>query len=108
MAYIENFNPSQLLNAIGLRQVRTRSTFSDTAYPVALFGAGILLGAGLALVLAPKSGRELRDDLSRQAKQLSTTIRERMPNLPVGQRNTLDQRNAHEVGAGWEDPASVS
>lgn len=108
MSYNYNVNPNQLLNALGLqRVVKTRSTVADTAYPVALLSAGILLGAGLALVLAPKSGRELRDDLSRQAKELSTAVRERMPNLPVGQRDMIGQRDAH-VGAGWEDPASVS
>lgn len=108
MAYIDNINPNQLLNAIGLGHVKPRSTFSDTAYPVALFGAGILLGAGLALVLAPKSGRELRDDLSRQAKQLGTAVRERIPNMPAGQRDALGQRESRDVGAAWEDPASVS
>jgi hypothetical protein len=107
MAYFDNINPSQLLNAMGLRQYKTRSTFSDTAYPVALFSAGILLGAGLALVLAPKSGVELRADLSRQAKQLGTAVRERMPNLPIGQREVIGQRDS-QVGVGWDDPASVS
>jgi hypothetical protein len=102
MAYLDNvnLNPSQLLNAIGLRQAVPRNTFVDTTSPVILFGAGILLGAGLALMLAPKTGRELRHDLSRQAKQLGTAVRERMPTLPLGTRET------HE--AGWEDPASVS
>lgn len=32
----------------------------------AIFGAGLLAGAGLALLLAPKPGRELRGDLKRQ------------------------------------------
>ena len=30
---------------------------------LALFGAGVLLGVGLGMMLAPKPGRELRDDL---------------------------------------------
>jgi len=101
MAYLGNVYPNQLLNAIGLRQIRVRNTFADTAGPVALFSAGILLGAGVALMLTPKSGRELRNDLSRQAKQLGTAVRERMPTLPLGAREN------HEP-AGWEDPASVS
>lgn len=106
MAYLDNVNltPNQLLRAIGMKQYAPRSAFVDTTNPVILFGAGILIGAGLALMLTPKTGRELRNDLSRQAKQLGTAVRERMPTLPIGQREN------HEVGvgAGWEDPASVS
>jgi hypothetical protein len=106
MAYLDNvnLNPNQLLHAIGLQKYAPRNTFTDTTNPVILFGAGILIGAGLALMLTPKTGRELRNDLSRQAKQLGTAVRERMPSLPIGTREN------HEVGvgAGWEDPASVS
>jgi hypothetical protein len=83
MAYLGNVSPNQLLNAIGLKQIETRSAFAEAVVPVTLFGTGILIGAGLALMLAPKSGRELRKDLTKQAKQLSTVVRERMPTLPL-------------------------
>ena len=37
---------------------------------VALFGAGLLVGAGLALLFAPSSGRELREELGERAAEL--------------------------------------
>jgi gas vesicle protein len=43
-----------------------------------LFGAflGGLIGAGLALLFAPKSGNELRQDISEYADQIQTEIRQ--------------------------------
>lgn len=51
----------ELMNAIGLAS--RRSTTTDIATVISVFGAGILLGAGLALLFAPKSGEEMRRDL---------------------------------------------
>lgn len=36
----------------------------DLLPSLALFGAGLLVGAGLALLLAPSTGEELRENLS--------------------------------------------
>ena len=36
----------------------------------ALFGAGVLVGAGLALLFAPTSGRELREEIGERAAEL--------------------------------------
>ncbi len=44
-----------------------------------VFGAGFLVGAGTALLLAPKPGRELRDDVARSVNQLGETVRESLP-----------------------------
>lgn len=44
-----------------------------------LFGAAI--GAGLALLLAPKPGRELREDLRRMARDTTDDLRLRGENL---------------------------
>ena len=50
-----------LLEMVGLE---SRRSSADRMVPaLALFGAGVLLGVGLGLMLAPKPGRELRDDL---------------------------------------------
>jgi hypothetical protein len=49
----------ELLRAIGLQ--RTRS--NDLLGGVAVFGAGMLVGAGLALLFAPSSGAEIREQL---------------------------------------------
>jgi YtxH-like protein len=58
----------EIIRALGL-QAR-RSTGSDMVPSVALFGAGVLVGAGLALLFAPSSGRELREELGERAAEL--------------------------------------
>ena len=51
-----------VLRALGLRT--SQSTIADFSSVLGVFGAGLLIGAGLALLFAPKSGDELRRDLS--------------------------------------------
>jgi hypothetical protein len=55
-----------IIRALGLRTQR----HSDVVPSVALFGAGLLVGAGLALLFAPTTGRELREELSERAGNL--------------------------------------
>ena len=50
-----------LLELIGVEE---RRTAADKMLPgLAMFGAGVLLGVGLGLLLAPKPGAALREDL---------------------------------------------
>jgi len=56
-----------LIRALGFQ---TRRTNGDVVPSVALFGAGLLVGAGLALLFAPSSGRELREELGERAAEL--------------------------------------
>ncbi len=50
-----------LLEMVGLE---ARRTSGDKLLPgLAMFGAGMLLGVGLGLMLAPKPGAALREDL---------------------------------------------
>lgn len=58
----------ELLRSVGLPQ--RRSAASDVVPSVALFGAGLLVGAGLALLFAPTTGRELREELGEKAAEL--------------------------------------
>lgn len=55
-----------LIRALGL-EARKRT---DLAPSMALFGAGLLVGAGLALLFAPTSGRELREEIGERAADL--------------------------------------
>ena len=48
------------------RYLQGRSAERDFLPGLALFGAGLLVGAGLALLLAPSSGEELRETLGRK------------------------------------------
>lgn len=67
------------LAAIGLQPRRSAADFLLPALGV--FSVGVLVGAGLGLLLAPKRGRELRGDLrhgfSNAVRGVSSRIRRR-------------------------------
>ena len=53
---------------------------NNTLLPaLVVFGTGMVIGAGVALMMAPKPGRELRADIGKRAGQLGQTFRERLP-----------------------------
>lgn len=61
MLDVKSLDKEHLLNMLGLE---TRRTTSDYVMPaLAIFGVGILVGAGVGLLFAPRPGRELREDL---------------------------------------------
>ncbi len=77
----EKMDTDTLLHSLGLRRMN-ETHLSDTVLPaLAIFGAGVLVGAGIALMTAPKSGRELRDDLSRRAGEIGDRVRAKMPTM---------------------------
>lgn len=66
-----------ILEMIGLA---SRRSAAERMMPsLALFGAGILLGVGLGLMLAPKPGREVRDDLRERLNRGSNGAPEPRP-----------------------------
>jgi hypothetical protein len=64
----------EILRALGLHG--QRSTTIDLVPGAALFGAGMLVGAGLALLFAPASGRELRQEIGDRAADLRERVRD--------------------------------
>lgn len=55
--------------------LQPRMTAVDYVLPaLGVFGAGALMGAGLALMLTPKSGRELRGDITSAAGSLKRKV----------------------------------
>ena len=63
---LPDVDQEDLLDLIGLE--RSRSTGDKLVPALALFGAGVLVGVGLGMMLAPRPGRELRDDLRARLK----------------------------------------
>lgn len=58
---LKNFDRDDVLKMIGLQ---TRRDSTDALLTgIGLFGAGVLVGAGVALLFAPRSGSELRQEL---------------------------------------------
>lgn len=56
-----DFSRDRLLEAIGLQQ--RRSIASIVLPSIGMFGVGLVAGAGLGLLFAPRKGKELREDL---------------------------------------------
>ena len=61
----------EILRAIGLQ--RSRPT-TDVLSSVAVFGAGVLVGAGLALLFAPASGSEVREQLGSRLEDVRDRV----------------------------------
>ncbi len=75
---LPDVDSDDVLEVLGLES--RRSTGEKLLPSVALFGAGLLVGVGLGLMLAPKPGNELRSDLKQRlnrkngsAQELATT-----------------------------------
>ena len=58
---MKNMDKDDFLGLIGLQT--KDSVANQLLGTLATFGIGLLVGAGVALLLAPKAGRELRHDL---------------------------------------------
>lgn len=58
---IKNLDRNDFLGPLGLESKHSLS--SRLLATMGIFGIGLLVGAGVALLLAPKAGRELRQDL---------------------------------------------
>lgn len=57
-----------VLSAIGL--ATRRSASQRIVGSLSVFGIGLLVGAGAALLLAPKTGMDLREDLTQRFRKL--------------------------------------
>lgn len=69
---IKSLDKDDLLNMLGLE---TRRNTMDYLVPaLALFGVGIVVGAGIGLLVAPRPGRELRDDLAQRIQNAPEAI----------------------------------
>ena len=58
---LRDMDKDDFLGMIGLETKRTLT--SELLGTLGTFGIGLLVGAGVALLLAPKPGRELRHDI---------------------------------------------
>ncbi len=82
---LKKMDKDDLLNLIGLE---TRKGPTDWVLPtLGVFGLGLLVGAGIGLMMAPKPGNQLRSDLRNR--------------LQGGQQDTLPGNNVNaSQGAG--------
>jgi len=64
---LKNMDKEDILGLLGLET--KSSTAGWLAGTLGTFGLGILVGAGVALMLAPKPGRELRGDIRNRLRR---------------------------------------
>jgi gas vesicle protein len=87
---LKNIDKDEILSMLGL-ETKT-STGSWIAGTLGTFGLGLLVGAGIALMLAPKPGRELRGDirqrLRRAPEDLSEAVGEVVGREPASSNKT--------------------
>ena len=65
---LRDFSKDDVLSALGLTS--KPSTSDRLLGTLSIFGVGLLVGAGAALLLAPKSGHALRADLGDRLRNL--------------------------------------
>lgn len=87
---VQGYGVSDLLGSVGLER---RRTAMDRLLPaIGLIGLGTAIGAGVALLWAPSSGRELRARMSEQLDHAKERAKERIDN---GMRSLEENMPGH-------------
>jgi hypothetical protein len=81
---LRNLDKDDVLGLMGLES--KHSTGAYLASTLGTFGVGLLVGAGIALLLAPKPGSELREDIRGKLRRSSNE--EPLPSA-LGKNETL-------------------
>jgi hypothetical protein len=75
---LTDFDKDDILGALGLQSKQSASAWAFGTF--SLFGLGVLVGAGVALLLAPKPGIELRRDLGERVKTVRDQVGAKLGN----------------------------
>jgi hypothetical protein len=79
----------QLRRSLGLQ----RAGLSDFAMPaLGILAVGLLAGAGIALMVAPTTGKKLREDMERMMGDLRSRFILPQGDENIGRRNNLGQK----------------
>jgi gas vesicle protein len=97
MDVVRGLSSNDILAALGLE--RRRSALDVLLPAVGVFAAGAILGGGIALLLAPKSGRETRRQLKGKASELTHRLGESAGEIAGEVRGAVAQK-AEEIGIG--------
>ncbi len=73
LKYLQDLEKDDVLEALGLEE--RSSGFSTFLGTVGIFALGALVGAGIGLAFAPKTGTELRNDLGEKLRRKADDLR---------------------------------
>ena len=71
---VRNLDRDEILRLLGLE--KKSSPGAGLAAALGTFGVGLLVGAGVALILAPKPGRELRQEIGDRLRRGPNEVKE--------------------------------
>jgi len=80
-----NMTRDDFLGSFGLQSRRSAAVYILPA--ISMFGVGILAGAGLGLMFAPRTGREMRREIGTRVSDVTNKIKQRV-------RRTSDEVSA--------------
>lgn len=90
-------NRNDLLAPFSRHRIK-RSPMQGVLPGVGLFGTGMLVGAGVALLLAPKSGARLRAEISQKSEKFKRQVTERTQELLNGEVGNESESRTTEDG----------
>ena len=67
LKYLQDIDKDDILEAIGLEE--RSSAWSTALGTIGIFALGCLVGAGIGLAFAPKSGEEFRNELGERVRR---------------------------------------
>jgi hypothetical protein len=82
---LKGMKKDDILGMLGLET--RRSTGGWIAGALGTFGVGMLVGAGVALLLAPKTGRELRTDLRDRLRRAPDDLSDAVDELGINRES---------------------
>jgi hypothetical protein len=85
---LRNLDREDMLGWLGLQSKSSKGAW--LAGTAGIFGVGLLVGAGLALLIAPKPGRELREDLRGKLRRLPEELQQQASSV-IGRENSKNQ-----------------
>ena len=77
------------LGALGLQSRRSAAVYILPA--IGMFGVGLLAGAGLGLMFAPRTGREMRRELGTRVQDVTNKIKQRVRRASDEMASAVDE-----------------
>jgi hypothetical protein len=74
LKYLQDIDRDDVLEALGLQE--RRSGVATTLGTIGIFALGCLVGAGIGLAFAPKSGDELRNELGEKVRRRAQELQQ--------------------------------